>query len=356
MLDAVKVPLAEALRIATTEVPSAMPARIAVVRRGDAVVYSVRLLVADRETLVEVDAASGGVRSKKGVDVPDERRRELAALAPLLRTAAIGPAKAGSIAVEQVPGSRVLIVEGEGEDGALQFEVTLLGPEGLAKAEVDAATGEVLSLAGTRPQPVVEPGVRTFDSDAPGAPPKGWTGQAPGVDAPPAWSVRPDAAAPSPPNILAIERPAHDANAALVTWVEEIRMQDGDAEVRVRLARGTGDRVGAAGLVWRLRDALEHYAITLDGTAKQLRLEAVRDGQRRRVAAVPVAIEAGRWIRIGVHHDGDRIQVLVDGEPRLEANDSTLPGGGMVGVWMRGDGLAAFDDLRVKERQIDAGG
>lgn len=356
MLDAVRIPLDEALRISAAEVPNGLPSRIAVVRRGDAVVYSVRLLSADREMQVELDAASGAVRTKKAVEAPDDRRRELAALAPLLRTAAIGPAKAAALAAEKAPGARVLVVESDVEDDALQFEVTVLGPDGLAKAEVDAASGEIISFAGGTPQPVMDPRVRTFDHDPLGSLPKGWVAQAPGVDAPPSWAVRADPAATSPPNVLTIDRPAHDANASLLAWIGDLSMQDGQAEVRVRLERGpgdggAGDRVGAAGLTWRLRDALDHYVVIVDGAARQLRLESVRDGQRRRIAAVPIAAEAGKWMRLGVRHDGDRIQVLVDGEPRLEASDSTLPGAGMVGVWIRGDGLARFDDLRVAEEK-----
>jgi uncharacterized membrane protein YkoI len=351
LLDAVRVSPADALRLAAKEAPAGLPFRIALVRRGDDVVHDIRLVTGDGEVRVDVDAVKGVILLRRDSVITDERRRELASMAPLLRTATLSPLEAAQRVLSRPPGGRLLAVEAEVERGALQYEVTLMTSDGPTKVEVDANTGEVGAVASRRPRQNDDPRRSSFDHIPAGRPPEHWTAEAPGVDAPPAWVVRPDPSAPSAPHVLGVQSPASDASAALVTWNRRLRLQDGTVEATLRVQPAGGAPASVGGLVWRLRDALEHYAVTLDGPARQLRLEVVKDGQRRRIAAVPFVPAAGAWSTLAVQHDGDRITVLLNGEPRLEANDSTLPAEGFVGVWMRGDGVVAVDEVRGAPNQ-----
>jgi len=354
-LDAVKIPPAQALRVAAQEVPAGVPLRVAVVRRGDHVVHDIRLLVGDREVRVDVDAVTGALRLARDSELSEGRRRELASWAPLLRTADVHLLEAAELALSRLPESRLLVVEAEVEEGALQYEVTLLGPEGPAKAEVDAATGQITALVGAGRQ--VQPGTRQHFDDTPvGAAPEHWGMEAPGVDAPPGWAARAEPSAPSPPHALGLASglasglaaPSSAAGAAHLAWSRRLALRDGGIEVRLRLHSDASSAPGSGGLVWRLRDGLEHYAVLLDGPSQQLRLDVVKDGQRRRIAAVPFQSVAGHWYRLAVQQDGDRIAVTLDGQPILEAHDGTLPAEGQVGVWCRGEGVVLFDDLEAR--------
>lgn len=358
--DRLRIDLEAAAARATVAVPQGTPLRIATRRRGEHVVYSVRLLVGNGESVVEIDGESGEVRSSSELPLDADRRRELAVLAPLLRTATVGAVKAAQVAAARVAGSRALLVEPEIEDDALQFEVTLLGPRGVVKIEVDAATGDIVALVGEASTAPFDPAFQTFDHLAAGTSLDGWSFDAPGVDAPPSWALIADAGARSGPNVLApsapVSLPAARAASRLVAWYHDVRLQDGFAEVAIRVSPGSPSAGGApaagvGGLVWRLRDGLDHYALTLDGPAKQLRLESLRDGTPRTIASLPVTIAPDRWYLLGVRHDGDRIEILFDGEPKLELRDAALPAAGAVGVWSRGDAMVRFDDLRIQSKR-----
>ena len=46
---------------------------------------------------------------------------------------------------------------------------------------------------------------------------------------------------------------------------------------------------------------------------------------------------------------GHKITCYLDGKKHLEAEDSTFPEAGMIGLWSKADAQSYFDDLSVDE-------
>src|SRR2546430_17661146 len=94
----------------------------------------------------------------------------------------------------------------------------------------------------------------SFETDAVGATPKGWTATMTGKGDP-KWTVEQDQTAPSKSKIL---KQSGQATYPLLLK-ENTSIKDGFIEVRFKAIAGSQDR--AAGLVWRARDAANDYVV-----------------------------------------------------------------------------------------------
>jgi hypothetical protein len=69
-------------------------------------------------------------------------------------------------------------------------------------------------------------------------------------------------------------------------------------------------------------------------------------GKRRKLAGIPsTTLKPGTWHTLAVEHVGPAITVLVDGKKVIEAKDTTYAKSGKVGLWVKDDTVAQFDDL-----------
>jgi len=84
----------------------------------------------------------------------------------------------------------------------------------------------------------------TFDADAVGRQPAGWTCGATGKGNP-RWTVEKDASAPSRPNVL------RQAGNATFPWCvkDDVQAESGSVEVRFKAVSGKEDQAG--GVVWQ---------------------------------------------------------------------------------------------------------
>ncbi|MFO0872727.1 MAG: family 16 glycoside hydrolase [Phycisphaerales bacterium] len=359
LLATVKVPLVDAIEAARRET-GGFPVSAALKRKDGSVVYDVRLLVGDGERSVEIDAIAPKSVTVREALLTDRRRRVIAELRPLLATAKVDCVEAVDRAMATLRGSRFLSVESDVEHDLLRFAVTLLSDQGLAKVEVDAATGTAGTPVTEVPKPVEDPNVTHFDRDPTGSLPDGWIAAGTnlrGVGAAPpraaTWAVVVDETAPSAPNVLALTSTNHEsADAFNICWTDRVRTRNGRIEARFKAVSGEGDQGG--GLAWHVRDKDNYHVCRMNPLEENFRLYVVEGGVRRQLASAKAKAKTGEWHTIGVRFVGDRIECSLDGQRLLEARDSTFPGAGGIGFWTKGDAVTRFDDLRIEVLPDDA--
>ncbi len=203
-----------------------------------------------------------------------------------------------------------------------------------------------LSVAAVAALAAASPGAQQWSFDADGNLPAGWRAGATGGKAA-TWHVAREPKAPSPPNVLAIERLNDGARGNFnLFWLPAAGFRDGSLEVSIRADRGEVDRGG--GLIWRAQDENNYYIARYNPLERNLRLYYVKEGLRRMLADAPdLAIGSGKWFALKVAQRGARIEVWLDGKRLIETSDATFSAPGGVGVWTKADAISAFDDFKV---------
>ncbi len=223
-------------------------------------------------------------------------------------------------------------------------------------APTGAAPGNAAGHAS--PAPAAAPASTTaaswnFDEDATGAVPKGWTpGETAGRGTPATWKVVDDPSAPTPPHAVAVAAENHGRTFNLL-------LADGtsyrDLDLVVKVKAGTGDEDRGGGPAWRAAGPDDYYVCRWNPLEDNFRLYYVRRGRRHQLAGTRVHSDPAAWHTIAVHHVGTHIVATFDGEARVEADDDTFTGPGMVGLWTKADASSFFDDVSVKPAGADAG-
>jgi hypothetical protein len=163
---------------------------------------------------------------------------------------------------------------------------------------------------------------------------------------PPAWVVRQDQTAPTPPYVLAqVSNDATD-NRCPLAILNDVDLRDGDVSVRMKPVSGREDRAG--GLVWRYRDANNYYLAQANALDDSVAIFKVENGRRIPIqSGVQHDIPSNAWSILKVSVRGDRFQVYVNHRRILQAWDSTFAKSGKVGLWTVADSVTYFDDFRV---------
>jgi hypothetical protein len=190
------------------------------------------------------------------------------------------------------------------------------------------------SLTSSRAQTTAKQ-VWNFDSDTPGAIAKGFTSEVGH------WEVVKDGGN----QVLAQKAKSEDAtfNVALA---QETSYKDVDLSVRVKAVAGEIDRGG--GLIWRAKDKGNYYICRYNPLEDNYRVYKVENGKRTQFASAKVPGDEA-WHTLRATMAGSRIACYLDGKKLLEAEDSTFPGAGKIGLWSKADARTYFDDLTVTE-------
>ncbi len=159
------------------------------------------------------------------------------------------------------------------------------------------------------------------------------------------WLVVADAAAISPPNVVALTAPNHDVDHRFNLFWTDGALADGRIAVAVRADGGVVDQGG--GPMWRVQDADNYYLCRFNPLESNFRVYVVKDGVRRQLATALVDAPAGAWHRVEATFVGDRITCALDGRVLLEVADDTIRSGGGHGLWTKADARTSFDDLWV---------
>ena len=177
-----------------------------------------------------------------------------------------------------------------------------------------------------------------FDSDAPGALPKGWRQGVTGRGSP-RWTVEPDASAPSRPNVL------KQSGSGTFPWCvkQDALFADGYVEVKFKPISGREDQAG--GVVWRWKDGDNYYVARANALEDNVSLYYTQNGSRKTIKYVDAPVARNTWHTLRVEFSGKRIRVILDGKPYIELEDDHIAGAGAVGVWTKADSVTIFDDF-----------
>ncbi len=188
-----------------------------------------------------------------------------------------------------------------------------------------------------------------FEEAALGSLPVGWKVDAthPGSELA-VWSVQEDSQAASGKRVLAVRITGSERGTFNLAWTDQFRFQDGVVEVQVRAGEGRIDQGG--GPIWRVRDANNYYIARWNPLENNFRVYYVKDGRRVQLDTADVNVAADAWHSIRIEHQGNHIACYLNGTKLLEADDSTLPEAGGVGLWTKADAASFFDDLSVQAK------
>jgi hypothetical protein len=211
-------------------------------------------------------------------------------------------------------------------------------------AAVEPTTPGPSSAASAAPQATAR--ARTFDDDAVGAPPPGFSFGRTGGGAVGRWVVRAEAGAPSGPNVLA-QLDTDDTDLRFpVAVMNEPSLRDVRVSVRCRTVSGRVDQ--ACGLVARYRDENNYYLTRANALEDNIRLYTVQGGQRHQLASWSGRVTPTAWHEYRLEARGDHLEVSWDGQRVLDLHDATFGEAGRAGVWTKADSVTYFDDLRAE--------
>ena len=172
-----------------------------------------------------------------------------------------------------------------------------------------------------------------FESDEPGKIAKGFTSEV-GT-----WEVTLDG-----DNKVLAQKAKNDDETFNVVLVDGTHFTDVDFSVRLKAVAGELDQGG--GVVWRAKDKNNYYIARYNPLEDNFRVYKVEAGKRTQFASAKVPGDK-KWHTLRVTMVGARITCYLDGTKYLEAEDSTFPDAGKIGLWSKADAQSYFDDLTV---------
>lgn len=178
----------------------------------------------------------------------------------------------------------------------------------------------------------------SFDDAPPGNPPTSWSCGTSGAGSP-EWAVQADPTAPSKGQVLL------QFGSAAFPWCvkRDAMLVDGFVETKFRPISGTRDQAG--GVVWRWKNADAYYVARANALENNVSLYYFAAGVRHTLKYVDAPVARNQWNTLRVEFAGQRIRVLLNGQPRIEIEDGHIAGAGSVGVWTKADSVTAFDDF-----------
>ena len=178
----------------------------------------------------------------------------------------------------------------------------------------------------------------SFNDDAVGAAPSGWTCGVTGKGSP-RWLVAADPSAPSKGNVL-----MQNGQGTFPWCVRSgASLSDGFVEVKFKPISGREDQAG--GVVWRWKDGDNYYVARANALENNVSLYYTERGSRKTLKYVDAPVPVNRWHTLRVDFSGARIGVTFDGTRYIELDDSHIAGAGAVGVWTKADSVTLFDDF-----------
>jgi Domain of Unknown Function (DUF1080) len=175
-----------------------------------------------------------------------------------------------------------------------------------------------------------------FESDEPGVIAKGFTNEVGD------WEI-----AKEGDNRVLYQKAKNEDAKFNVALVGETSYKDIDLSVKLRAVAGEIDRGG--GVVWRAKDKKNYYICRYNPLEDNFRVYKVADGIRTMFKGAQAAGDE-KWHFLRVTMVGAKITCFLDGQKLLEAEDSTFPDAGMIGLWSKADAQSYFDDLTVSDQ------
>ena len=187
-----------------------------------------------------------------------------------------------------------------------------------------------------------------FDDVPVGKLPAEWNVEATNQKGPLAtWRVVMDKTAPSGKHALAMIRPNHTFGGSFnICWTDAVSFLNGEIEVRFKSVKGEEDRGG--GVIWRVQDGENYYIARFNPLEDNFRIYYVRDGARKTLASVRVALPVGKWHTLKIIQHGNQFEGYLNGRKLLNGTNNLFKKPGGVGLWTKADAVTSFDDFTVK--------
>lgn len=184
-----------------------------------------------------------------------------------------------------------------------------------------------------------DPATWTFEKDTTGKPPEDFefTTTAGGPAA--RWKVRKDGE-----NQVVAQVDQTDERFACAI-VKGSSYKDLKLSVRVKAISGY-QRVG---LAWRYQDADNYYGVGTNPRENNVTAYRMVNGKRSRVARRKIELQTGRWYLLSLIHRGPVLKVFLGEDELFEVEDKSFTGAGKIGLWIKDDSVAEFDDLTAEE-------
>jgi hypothetical protein len=175
----------------------------------------------------------------------------------------------------------------------------------------------------------------TFDADAAGSLPAGaqaFSG---------AWAVRAETDAPSAPGAL-----CQTGTAEFPAIMLDSRPY-ADVVVVAKFKPISGSQDRAAGLIFRIKDGRNYYILRANALENNVNLYKYVDGRRSDLKDGQAKVASGEWQELRVEVQGHSLRGFLNGQPVVEANDTTFTAAGGIGLWTKADSQTCFDNVQV---------
>ncbi|MEA3189881.1 MAG: hypothetical protein QOD77_463 [Thermoplasmata archaeon] len=185
-----------------------------------------------------------------------------------------------------------------------------------------------------------------FDGSATGGVPAGWS--------PTGGSWRVVSAADAPSGTHAMEGRG-DATEGRTTLVADGAGALGDFEAFVRFNLQSGEHPQGAGLSFRFVDETHYYCIRYSNSEQGWHLFLANGADPSKKPDATVEFNGtlpgfNEWVSLRVEADGSHIEAFANGTKVIDytETDATAPKSGKVGLMLRGQTVALFDDFEVE--------
>jgi hypothetical protein len=186
----------------------------------------------------------------------------------------------------------------------------------------------------------------SFETDAIGAAPAGFSFSHLGSGPAGAWVVRPSSGAPDGRQVL-VQTDTDDTDERyLAAAADAPVLADLRLSVHGRPMAGVVDQV--VGLVFRYQDGENYYLARANVLEDNVRLYHVTRGMRQQIGTWKGTVAPGRWHTLAVEARGDHFTVRFDEAVVIDMHDGTIAGAGRIGLWTKADSLTEYDLLHVE--------
>jgi hypothetical protein len=172
----------------------------------------------------------------------------------------------------------------------------------------------------------------------------------------PFWRVYVDPFSPSPEFVIIQGTGLAEPDHYPIALLRDMRAKDVTLSVYLKPMGGAMDK--SQGLIWRVRDKDNYYAVLANALSGKLYLLKMVNGQPHELAAVPIQMTVQfeqespsptwGWYTLKIETEGSRITIWFDDEKTIETVDKTFRGSGQVGLITHADSIALFDDFAVQ--------
>jgi hypothetical protein len=195
--------------------------------------------------------------------------------------------------------------------------------------------------------------VYSFEDDAVGRPPAGFTEALTAGGGPVKWQVIEQNDAPSGKRVVA--QLSADATNTRYPLLVLDNFSAKDVEVSVRFKPISGKKDQAAGIVWRWQDKDNYFVVRANALEDNVVAYKTVAGKRSSIGikgdaksyGVKTQVPPNQWSTLRVRMVGNLAEIYLNGRKLFDVENDAFTKAGKVGLWTKADSVTYFDDLKV---------